>query len=151
MIYLASDHRGFNLKEKIKKYLLENKFDTEDVGAFEYDQDDDYSDFASLAALKVSANPAEDKAILVCGSGHGVDIVANKFKGARSALCFNRQVAQQSREHEDANILVIASDWLDFEEAKDIINVWLAANFDGAERNIRRLRKVQEIENKNFK
>lgn len=151
MIYLASDHRGFELKEELKKYLLENKFETEDVGAFEYDKDDDYPDFASLAALKVSANPANDKAILICGSGHGIDIVANKFKDVRAVLCFNRQVAQQSREHEDANILVLASDWLNLEEAKDIINTWFASNFDGAERNIRRLRKIQDIEKQNFK
>lgn len=150
MIYLGADHRGFQLKEELKKYLSDNGLEMEDIGAFEYDKDDDYPDFASLAAEKVSANPANDKAIVICGSGHGVDMVANKFRNVRAALCFNRQIAAQSREHEDANVLVLASDWLSLEEAKDIINVWLASNFDGADRNIRRLRKIQEIEGKNF-
>src|SRR3989338_858471 len=151
MIYLAADHRGFQLKEHIKKHLSAIGFIVEDIGAFEYEKDDDYPDFSSAAAQKVSENPASDKAVIICGSGHGVDIVANKFKGVRAALCFNRQVVQQSREHEDANILVLASDWLSPEEAKDIINIWFASNFDGADRNIRRLKKIKEIEEKNFR
>lgn len=151
MIYLAADHRGFELKENIKKYLSDKGLKIEDVGAFDYDKNDDYPDFASLAAEKILANSAGDKAIIICGSGHGVDIVANKFKGVRAALCFNRQVAQQSREHEDTNILVLASDWLNFEEAKEITKAWLETPFTGEERNIRRLRKIKEIEERNLK
>lgn len=151
MIYLAADHRGFELKENIKKHLLDSGFETEDIGAFEYNKDDDYPDFASSASLKVSENPASNKAIIICGSGHGVDIVANKFKAVRAALCFNQQVAKQSREHENSNILVLASDWISSEEAKEIARIWLDTPFTGEERNVRRLNKIREIEKQNFK
>jgi len=151
MIYLAADHRGFQLKEEIKKYLLEQKYEVEDVGALNYDKDDDYVDFARAASEKIIQDPAVNKGIFICGSGHGIDIVANKHRGLRAVLCFNADVAKQSREHEDANVLVLASDWLDLEEAKKIVAVWLETKFSGEERHIRRLGKIEEIEEKNFK
>lgn len=151
MIYLAADHRGFKLKEELKKYLLEQGFEAEDVGAFEYNKDDDYVDFASEAARKIAENSTLHKGIFICGSGHGMDMVANKFKGVRAVLVFNAEVAAQSREHEDANVLVLASDWLEPEKAKDLVTIWLGKQFDGAERNIRRLGKIEEIEKDNFK
>lgn len=151
MIYLAADHRGFKLKEELKKYLFEQGFETEDVGAFDYNQDDDYTDFARDASEKIAENPSLHKGIFICGSGHGMDMAANKFKGVRAALVFNREVAVQSREHEDANVLVLASDWLEPEKAKDLVTIWLGKQFDGAERNIRRLGKIEEIEERNFK
>ena len=150
MIYLAADHRGFKLKEELKKYLVEQRHEVEDVGAFEYDQADDYVDFVRLASEKISENPSAHRGIFICGSGHGMDMAANKYKGVRAALCFNRQVAAQSREHEDANVLILASDWLQPEEAKDIVTVWLGKSFSGEERHIRRLKKIEEIEEKNF-
>ena len=151
MIYLATDHRGFKLKEELKRYLIEQGHEVEDFGAFEYKKDDDYPDFAVAVAEKVAENPEAHKGILICGSGHGMDMVANKFKGIRAALCFNRQVAVQSRAHEDANVLILASDWLDPADTKDIVTVWLGKQFDGAERNIRRLGKIREVEERNFK
>lgn len=150
MLFLGADHRGFKLKEEIKIYLIKHGHEIEDVGALTYNQDDDYPDFASAVAIKISENPEANRGILICGSGHGIDMVANKFKGVRAALSFNHQVAAQSREHEDANVLVLASDWLTPEGAENIITVWLGKQFDGAERNIRRLGKIREIEKKNF-
>ena len=150
MIYLATDHRGFKLKEELKKYLIDQGFEVEDVGAFEYSKDDDYVDFAAEAAEKIAENPTAHKGILICGSGHGMDMVANKFKGIRAALCFNRQVAAQSRAHEDANVLILASDWLDPSDAKDVVTVWLGKQFSGEDRHVRRLQKIDEIEDKNF-
>lgn len=151
MLYLGADHRGFQLKESLKQYLIQQGNEVEDLGALAYDQADDYPDFALAVAEKVAENPEAHRGILVCGSGHGMDMVANKYPGARAALCWNRQVAAQSREHEDANILVLASDHIAEAEAKDIVLVWLGKQFDGAERNIRRLGKIHEIEGKNFK
>ena len=151
MLYLATDHRGFKLKEELKKYFLEQGFEIEDVGAFAYNQDDDYVDFASTAAQKIVENPSMHKGIFICGSGHGMDMVANKFKGVKSALAFNEVVARQSREHEDANVLVFASDWIEPEKAEDLVTIWLGKSFGGAERNIRRLNKIKEIEESNFK
>ncbi|MDP3710839.1 MAG: RpiB/LacA/LacB family sugar-phosphate isomerase [bacterium] len=151
MIYLGADHRGFELKEKIKMAMEAEGLELQDVGAFGYEKTDDYVDFAKAAAEKVVENPKKNKAILICGSGHGMDMMANKYKGVRSALAFNTEVAIQSREHEDANVLVLASDWLEDEEAIEILKVWLRTEFTGEERHVRRLKKIEEIEKQNFK
>ncbi len=162
MIYLAADHRGFQLKEAIKKSLIERGFEVEDRGALAYDALDDYVDFASAAAEKIAKSLIEregdlsraseaSRGIFLCGSGHGVDIVANKFRGVRAALCWNTQVAKESREHGDGNVLVLPADWLDEARAQEIVSVWLGASFSGEDRHIRRLEKIEEIEKKNFK
>lgn len=150
MIYLGADHRGFKLKEEIKNYLTRREVDFEDLGPLVFDIDDDYVDFASAGAEKVRQNPGH-KGIFICGSGHGMDMVANKYPGIRAALVFNRQVAAQSREHEDANVLILPSDWLASSEAIDIVTVWLGKQFSGEERHVRRLGKIGEIERENFK
>jgi len=151
MIYLASDHRGFLLKEEIKRFLLGVGADIKDMGPDQFVPTDDYADYAEAVCNKIVKNPAMDKGILICGSGHGMDMVANKYKGIRAALVFNEKVAIQSREHEDANILVLASDWIKAHEAKVIIKAWLETKFSGEERNVRRIKKIGEIEKKNFK
>lgn len=150
MIYLAADHRGFQLKEELRKFLADKGYSVEDVGAEALDLDDDYVDMARAACEKISVDPENQRGILICGSGHGVDMVANKYKGLRAALVFNKAVAVQSREHEDANVLVLAADWVKFNEAKEIVLAWLSAKFTGEERNVRRLGKIREIEEKNF-
>lgn len=150
MIYLAADHRGFQLKEALKRFLGERGVAFEDVGALAYGQSDDYVDFAAAAAAKIAGNPSEHKGIFLCGSGHGVDIVANKFRGVRAAVCWNTQVAKQSREHDDVNVLVLPADSLDEMQVKEIISVWLGASFTGEDRHIRRLKKIEEIEKENF-
>ena len=150
MIYLACDHRGFRLKEEIKRFLLDQGYQVEDVGALLYDTGDDYPDFAAAAAEKIAASPVEHKGIFLCGSGHGVDIMANKYRGIRAALCWNAGVAKQSREHDDANVLVLPADWLDELAAKEIVSVWLGTSFTGEDRHIRRLKKIEETEARNF-
>ena len=149
MIYLATDHRGFQLKESIKKFLAGRGIEAEDTGAFAYAEEDDYTDFAAAAATKISQNPLEHKGIFICGSGHGVDIVANKFRGIRAALCWNTAVAKQSREHEDANVLVLPTDWLDARAAEEIIAAWLGTPAGNEERHKRRIEKIQDIEKRN--
>ena len=150
-IFLAADHRGFQLKEFLKGFLSEAGYRIEDCGAAVLTPDDDYVDFANAAAEKVSQNPGEDRAILICGSGHGMDMVANKFRGVRAALCFNIGVARQSREHEDANVLVLPADWLDHHVAADIARTWLEVSFSNEERHVRRLAEIAGIEAQNFK
>lgn len=150
MIYFAADHRGFELKEAIKKMLQDQKYPVEDVGAFQYDGADDYVDFAKLALEKMADNPEAHRGILICGSGHGMNIVADKYKGIRAVLGYNRYVAVQGRQHEDANVLILASDWVKEKEAIAIVNDWLGAEFAGEERHVRRLKKISEIEKKNF-
>lgn len=150
MIYLAADHRGFNLKEELKKYLLEQKYEVEDVGAFEYNQNDDYVDFARLASEKIAADPSKNNGIFICGSGHGMDVVANKFKGVLASKCGDKECVVQSREHGNSNVLTLGADYLTLEQAKEIVDAWLKTPFTGEERHVRRLNKIQEIEEKNF-
>lgn len=150
MIYLAADHRGFQLKEILKQVLVDQKYPIEDVGALRYDENDDYVDFAKAAVEKIIDNPGLHKGIFICGSGHGMSMVADKYKGIRSAIGYNRYVAVQSRQHEDTNVLVLASDWVKEKEACDIVSDWLGAEFAGEERHARRLGKISEIEKENF-
>ena len=150
-IYLATDHRGFNLKEQLKEYLTSQRREVVDVGATALNPNDDYVDFASEGARKVSENPTENRGIFLCGSGHGVDIVANKFTGIRAVLCWNAEVAKQAREHEDANVPVLPADWVTEEQAREIVDVWLGTEFSGEERHARRSRKITQLENRNFK
>lgn len=151
MIYLAADHRGFQLKEELKRYLIEDGFEVEDVGAFVYDKDDDYVDFARTASDKIAQNPLMDRGIFICGSGHGMDIVANKYKGLHAALCFDKESIIQSREHGNTNVLVLGADGLNLEKAKEMVLAWLTTDFTQEERHVRRLKKIEQIEENNFK
>lgn len=151
MIYLAADHRGFLLKEELKKFLVDSGFEVKDTGAFSYDKADDYVDFSRDAAEEIVKSPESNRGVFICGSGHGMAITADKFKGLRSALVFNKEVAVQSREHENSNSLVLAADWISPQEAKEITLVWLKTPFSGEERHVRRLKKIEEIEQRNFK
>lgn len=143
MIYLGADHRGYNLKEDIKKFLTESGQGFEDMGNFKLDPNDDYTDFARLVAEKVSQNPETDKGILICGTGVGVDITANKFRGVRSALADDIATAKQSREHDDTNVLSLPSDEVDFVLAQKIISIWLSTPFSGGEKYKRRIDKME--------
>ena len=143
MIYLGADHRGYNLKEDIKKFLAEKNYQFEDMGNFAYDPNDDYTDFAKLVAQKVSDKLEENKGILICGSGVGVDIVANKFHGVRSVLADDIQTAKQSRAHDDTNVLSLPADEVNFELAKQIITVWLETFFSNGEKYKRRINKIE--------
>lgn len=150
MLYLAADHRGFKLKEVIKKIFATRGVALEDCGAENLDPNDDYVDFAVAAGEKIIQNISENRGIFICGSGHGMDIVANKFKGVRAALCWNARVAKQSREHDDANVLVLPTDWLDEATTEEIVTTWLGTEFSNEERHMRRLEKIKEIEERNF-
>jgi ribose 5-phosphate isomerase B len=113
MLYLASDHRGFGLKEKIKEFLKNAKIEFKDFGNEVYDKDDDLSDFASKVGDKISKNSKKDKGIVICGTGIAASIVSNKYKNVRAGLCMTVSVAKQSREHMDVNVLCLAADLTD--------------------------------------
>ena len=150
MIYFAADHRGFQLKEALKQVLLNQDLSVQDMGAFSFDESDDYVDFARFALEKIIDNPGLHKGIFICGSGHGMNIVADKYKEIRAAMGFNRYVAVQSRQHENTNVLILAADWVKEKEAEDIVSDWLNAEFTSEKRHERRLKKIEEIEDKNF-
>jgi len=151
MIYLAADHRGFQLKEQLKLALIDQKYPVEDMGALKYDENDDYVDFAKAAIEKIRDNPGLHKGIFICGSGHGMNMVADKYKGIRAIMAYNSYVAVQSRQHEDANVLILGADWVKEKEAQTIVSDWLNAEFASEERHMRRLKKISEIERENFK
>ncbi len=143
MIYLGADHRGYNLKENIKKFLTESGQGFEDMGNTKLDPNDDYTDFAKLVAEKVSKKSESDKGILICGSGVGVDITANKFHNVRSALADDVATAKQSREHDNTNVLSLPSDEVDSALAQKIVSAWLSTPFSGGEKHKRRIDKME--------
>lgn len=148
IIYIGADHRGFNLKEKLKSFLINKGYTVIDKGNDVYDESDDYPDFAALVAQEVAQDPDNRRGILICGSGIGMDIVANKFPLIRSAAVSNPDQSFSSRNDVNANVLCLAADFLEEEEAKKILSVWLQTPFSGEERHKRRIRKISEIENK---
>src|SRR3989338_10579038 len=146
MIFIGADHRGYNLKEVLKIYLKELSLECEDLGAKKFNPEDDYPDFALTVAKKVAENPEENRGILICGSGVGVNIVANKIKGIRSALCFDAAQARASRNDDDTNVLSLTADFIAEEKAKKIVKVWLETPYAKLEKYERRLNKIKEIE-----
>jgi len=148
MIYLAADHAGFELKNQIKKYLEEElKLEVEDMGAYEENPDDDYPDFVIPAAQKVAENPEENKGIVLGGSGQGEAIAANKVKGVRALLYYggSLDIVKLSRQHNDANVLSLGARFVDFEQAKKAIDIWLATEFEGG-RHENRIEKIKQLE-----
>lgn len=145
MIYLGADHRGFDLKERLKKRLVDEGFKITDLGNDHLDPQDDYVDFAHSVAEAV-AGEEKNLGIILCGSGAGVDMVANKIDGVRSALVFDVPRAVQARQHEDANVISLPADTLDEESALEIVKAFLNTEFSGEERHIRRLEKLEKVE-----
>lgn len=145
MFYIGADHRGFELKEFLKNKLEEKHINYQDLGNTQMDPGDDYVDFAHKVAEAVVTDPGSKGAVL-CGSGAGVDMVANKIDGIRSALVQDVDRAKQAREHEDANILSLPADILSKEQAWEILQAFLNTPFSGEERHVRRLEKLEEVE-----
>ena len=148
MIIIGSDHGGYKLKEEIKKYLDEKEIKYKDLGTYE-EESVDYPDIASKVSQEVQKNK-ENQGILICRSGIGMSIVANKFKGIRCALCHNEYTAKYSRLHNNSNILAMGADDVDINEAIRILRMWLATNFEGG-RHEERIKLIEEIEDKNMK
>ena len=150
-IYIGADHRGFELKKELKKFLIEKGYEVEDVGAFKYDKDDDYPDFARQVAERVAGDPEHSRGVLLCGSGTGMDAAANKVKGIRATLASSAQIARAARNDDDVNVISLPADFLKSQEAEEIAEIFLKTPFEAVERRVRRLQKIAEIEKKNFK
>ena len=147
-IGLASDHGGFELKEAVKAFLKSIGVEPIDLGTFSEDSVD-YPEFAAQVAEKVSTGRFE-RGILICGTGIGMSIAANKFRGIRAALVNDLYSSRFSREHTDANILVMGGRVVGKDVAKEIVRIWLETPFAGG-RHQRRLEKIEALEKKNFK
>ncbi len=146
-IYLASDHAGFELKEELISFVKRLDFDVIDCGAYKLNLEDDYPEFIKKAAIEVSKDPINSKAIIIGGTGQGEDMVADKFENVRSAEYYggNLDIILLSREHNDSNILSLGARFLTTEEAKEAVRLWLQTPFSGEERHIRR---IADINNK---
>lgn len=163
MIYLATDHAGFQLKEKVKEFLQKEGYQVTDCGAFEYDKDDDYPDFISKAAEEVSKDPSS-KAVIFGSSGQGEAIVANKYPNVRAVVFYTPCIPAQNvdvtgrvsedpfemirltREHNNANVLSLGAKILKEEDALKAIKLWLEAPFTREARHSRRIEKIKAIE-----
>ena len=141
-IVLATDHAGFELKESVKKYLLDFNYDVKDFGAFEYDSTDDYPDFINPAAKFISEND-NTIGIIFGGSGQGEAMAANRFKGIRAAVFYGGpdKIIELSRLHNDANVLSFGSRFIEPEDAIDLIEKWLKIEFEGG-RHQQRIAKL---------
>jgi ribose 5-phosphate isomerase B len=159
-IYLGADHRGFKLKEEVFQYLVNQGYEVEDFGAYELVKSDDYTEYAGKVASVVGdyyvdkekegkEKRGEVRGILFCGSGVGVDIVANKFDGVRASLGKEVGQIEKGRSDDDMNILVIASDFTTKEEAKRLVKLFLETKFTGKYRYKRRLEEIKKIEKNN--
>lgn len=142
-IVIGSDHGGFKLKEKLKAFLAKKGYTVKDAGCFNQESCD-YPEFAYAVAESI-AQGKFTKGILICKSGIGNSIVANKVKGVRAALCYNLKAAKLSRQHNDANLLVLGALFVKEALAKRIASLWLKTEFEGG-RHLRRLRQIKKIE-----
>ena len=145
MIAIGSDHGGFKLKEEIKKYLDEKQIAYSDIGCYS-EESVDYPNIAKEVALKVTNKECE-YGILICRSGIGMSMVANKFKGIRCAKCNNEEEAKFSKMHNDSNVIAIGADYVSTEEAIRIIRMWIATPFEGG-RHSRRVNMIAELKMK---
>jgi ribose 5-phosphate isomerase B len=163
-IYLGTDHAGFSFKEHIKEVLSKKGYTVEDCGAFSFNPDDDYPDFISKAAEKVSEDSEHRRDIIFGGSGQAEMMVANKYTGVRCALFYTPAIPVSStdvtgrestdpfemikltREHNNANMLSLSARFLTVEDAVKAILLWLETPFSGDERHIRRIQKIAELE-----
>jgi ribose 5-phosphate isomerase B len=149
MIYIGSDHAGYNLKEKLKQFLLESKYKVLDMGTHELNKDDDYPDFVVPVAQAV-AGDKESFGIILGGSGEGEQISANKIDDIRAIEYYggNLEIVKLGREHNDANVLSLGARFITEEEAKNAVKLFLETQFSGDERHIRRINKIDKEEEK---
>lgn len=146
MIYIASDHGGYALKDDIIKYLKDKNIDVTDMGPNEYQEDDDYTDYVIPLAREVQKN-IKNKGIVICRNGVGVSITTNKFKNIRTTLSWNSKHAQSSKLDDDTNVLALPADYIDPKTAVEIVDTWLNTEFSALPRHIRRIKKVESIQN----
>jgi ribose 5-phosphate isomerase B len=144
-VFIASDHAGFNIKEKIKKFLDKQKVPYHDAGPGEIISGDDYPDYAFKVASRVARNK-NYRGILICGSGAGMCIAANKVPGVRAVAAYDKYTAKFSRLDNNTNILCLRGRKFSFRKMKKIISIWLNTNFSNEERHKRRLKKIEEYE-----
>lgn len=146
MIYLGADHRGYDLKAKIANWLSVREYEFEDMGPFAYDHDDDFTESTFLVAEQVSKNPEKNRGIVMCGSGVGVSIAANKLPKVRCGLGFAEDQVHAARKDDNINILALACDNTDETHALKLVEKFLETPFVESERYLRRIEKISRFE-----
>ncbi|MGB1925091.1 MAG: ribose 5-phosphate isomerase B [Rubripirellula sp.] len=142
-IAIGSDHRGVKIKNRLVQSLKATGYEVLDQGT-ESDQPVDYPDYARVVAEKVSRGDAE-RGILICGTGIGMSIAANKFEGVRAASCYDEVMVEMSRRHNDVNVLCLPGDLIGDRPVDDLVKMWLKTEFDGG-RHLQRVEKIAELE-----
>ena len=147
-ILIASDHAGFELKNRIKDFLIKESFDIEDMGASALNPEDNYTEIMIPVAMRVLEDSENTKAIIFGKSGQGEAMVSNRFPGIRCSVYYggNTEILKLSREHNNANILSIGADFINEEETKNAIKIWISTPFSGEERHIRRIDQMDNIQ-----
>jgi len=143
-LFLGADHAGFELKEAVKKMLERERREFEDLGAHDFDVDDDYPDFAKAVCEKIQKEGG--KGILICGTGQGMAITANKFPGIRASVCWNEKTIEVAAEHNKANIICLGGKILSKSEGMKLVKLWIKSEFTNEPRHIRRIKKIEAIE-----
>lgn len=145
-LFIAADHRGFELKNKLIEYLQEQNIRVEDIGNYEYDPLDDYPDFAQRLAQAVLQKP-DSLGIGICGSGIGICIATNRYKGIRCALSFRSDQVRHGRQNDHINIIAIPSDYIEFTAAKELVDALLETHINTSEKYYRRIEKLDNQQN----
>lgn len=144
-IYIGADHNGFDYKQAIIKMLTDDGHEVIDGGDIKRDKNDDFPQFAGQVVTAVLNNGDDTRGILICGSGQGMCMAANRFKGIRASLCWNQDEARSARNDDDSNILCLSATYTKLSAAKAIINTWLNTPFAAAPRFVRRLKQLDEL------
>ena len=144
-VYVGADYRGFERKKELLKFLSDKNYEVIDVGAYQYNEGDDFNEPAITVSLAVRDN-REARGILICDSAHGMTMQANRFKNVRAAHCESSESARLAREHDDANVLCLSAHFVNESLMQDIVNTFLTTDFKALERRIRRINRLDERE-----
>ena len=149
VVYIASDHAGFELKNKLIEFLFDLGYKVRDIGPYGYNEDDDYPDFVIPCVIEVSKRSDDNVVgIVIGGSGQGEAIAANKVKGIRAVVYYggDKKIITLSKEHNDANVLSLGARFISTRKAKNVVKLWLETKFEKEDRHVRRLRKIRRYE-----
>jgi len=145
-LYLGADHNGFDYKTELTERLKADGHDVVDCGDLSRDQNDDFPQFASKVVMALLGDKDDTaRGILVCGSGQGMAMAANRFKGIRASLCWNQDEARSARNDDDSNVLCLSAKYVDIESTVSIVNAWLNTPFAAAPRFVRRLKELDQL------
>jgi len=148
-MYIGADHNGFDRKKQLIDYLQRSGYDVVDAGDVSSRPEDDFPQFAAqvVTAMRGDSDPEQARGILICGSGQGMCMAANRFKGIRAALAFDQEEARSARNDDDSNVLCLSARYLDFDTTVGIVHTWLLTPFAGAPRFKRRIQELDELGN----